>query len=57
MYTTPVCAGQRLHSLFRDAVCIPQPRQRTGSGNPREKRVQAGPEPVGMDSLLVADVV
>lgn len=38
-------------------VCIPQPRKKTGSGNPREKRVQAGREPVGMDLLLVADVV
>jgi len=39
------------------AVCIPQPRQRRDSENSREKRVQAGPEPTGTDSLLVDAVV
>lgn len=37
-------------------VCIPQSRQRAGSGNPRKGVFQAGPEPLGTALLLVAEV-
>lgn len=39
------------------AVCTPQPRQRKGSGKPRKKKIRAGPQPMGTNSLLVAEVV